>query len=335
LVVVSLALLVSFSVFAQEPEPAEPQTQPKPVQPKEEPEPEEPKEQPRADEGKIVIYLDIKDYVDKKPFKWRMTEFLIAETLKLANPENKEKWKEGQRKQHDWSKFSKKKREKKIEKDYHDLRKRKGVDKLKYTHIKVIQWRPKPKEAKEDKDKDKDKTGDDKGKDEEGGKDKEKDESGEAPHNPGDDEDGEDEDGEGDGEEPDESGEPPHSPEGNGKKPGNGEEKPEKPAPKKKWVDPRETADYLILGEGRFKKGKQTKYFGETVEWQSIGELDIRVVRRIDGKVIARYNKKKLKPVTQGDPRGQGEAHTRCMRVLGKIVASKIAHLPELKKKKK
>lgn len=319
--VLLLAFLVTLNVLAQEPEPAD--TEPEPTKPKEEPKPDEPQEKPEVDDGKIVVYLNIKDYADKKPFKWRMIEFAIAETFRLANPEYKEKWKASQRKRHDWSKFSKAKREAKIEKDYHDLRKRKGVNKLDYSHIKVIQWRPKPKEPVEEKKKE-----GENGKEESG-------EPGEKPHNPGEDEDGEEEEGEENGEEPDESGEEPHIPGDTDKKPAKEDEKPAEPAPRKKWVDPAETADYLILGTTKFVKGKQTKYFGETVEWQSTGEVDIRVVRRIDNKVIAEYNKKSVKPLKQGDPRGQEAAHIRCMRVIGDAVASKIVHLAEFKNKKK
>jgi hypothetical protein len=316
-----LAFLLSLNVFAQEPEPIDPE--PEPVQPKDEQKPGEPEQKPEADDGKIIIYLNIKDYTDKKPFKWRMIEFAIAETFRLANPEYKEKWKESQRKRHDWSKFSKKKMEQKIEKDYKDLRKRKGVDKLDYSHIKVIQWRPKPKEqAKEEK-----KEGEEKK--------KEEDESGETPHTPDKDKAESEEDGEEKEQEPDESGEEPHIPGGGDKKPDKEVKKPVKPAPKKKWVDPAETADFLIQGTTKFTKGKQTKYFGETVEWQSIGEVDIRITRRIDGKVIAEFNKKKIKPLKQGDTRGQEAAHLRCMRELGKIVATKIVHISEFKKKKK
>ncbi len=298
LIAVLALSLVTFTLCAQEPEPPKPA--PEPAPPGDEPKPEPPKEEPKPDGGKVVVYVDVIDYTDGKKYKWRVTEFLIAKTFELANPENKEKWKEQQRKAHDWSKYSKAKREKKIEKDYHNQRKRKGVGKLDLSHIKVIQWRPKPKE----KDKDKKDEGEDKkgeGEEKKGG-----DENGEEPED-----------------KPEEKGDEPP-------KPPKGDEKPEKPAPKKKWVDPKETADYLILGEVKFKKGKKAKYFGNTVAWNSLGDLNIRVIRRVDRKVIKEY-KEKLK---RSHTLGQERAHHQCMQDMGQKVATEIVNLSVFRKKK-
>lgn len=292
IVVLALSLAV-LNLYAQEPGPAGPDPEPAPAGDK----PQPPEEKPKPEEGKIVVYMDAIDSVDGKQYKWRMTEFMIAKTFELADPGNKEKWKEEQRERHDWSKFSKEKREKKIEKDYRDLRKTKGVDKLDFSHIKVLRWRPRPKKPKEDKEK------------------KDEDKAGEDP-------DGGGENGKEEPAEPDESGEKPHEP-------GGEPARPKKPAPKT-WVDPKTTADFLILGEAKFTKGKLAKYFGNTVAWNSHGELHIQVVRRLDLKVIKEF-KEKLK---RSHTLGQERAHQQCMQDIGQKVATAIAKLPEFKKKK-
>ncbi len=305
----TVVLLGCFS-FAQE-EPA-PKPEPEPA-PAEKPQPadEEKKPEEKKDD-KIVIYLEIVDKVDGEPYKWRTTEYMIQRTFELANPEMEEKFKEEWRKRYDWSKYSKDKREKKLEKDYQDLRKQKGVSKLKLDHLKVIRYRPKPKDAEKKKE------------GEDGKKEKENGEAGQ----PGNEE---------PAGKPDEPAKEPEKPAGEGDKPG---EKPagpkEDPKPKlfpeKKWVDPKETADFLILGEARFKKGKKAVYFGETVAWNSIAEYEIRVIRRADGKEIKKI---KTKPEKRSDPNGQDKAHQRCMREIGQQIATQIVNLPVFKEKKK
>jgi len=239
-------------------------------------EPETPEPEPDPDAGKVVVYLDIKDYVDGEVYKYRVVEYMVKRTFDLANPEKEEQFKDEWRKRYDWSKFSKKEKEAKLNKDYKDMRKEKGVQNLKITHLKVIQWRPKPKPKKVVQKEDK------------------KDEP----------------------EEGDEGDEEPA-------------EEPEKPA-KPEWVDPRDTADYIIEGYAKFKKGKVTKYFGESVEWQSVAECDIKVVRRIDMKVVKELKKKDYR---RGDTRGQDVAHNRCMRNLGQEIATAIVKMSEFRKK--
>ena len=302
--------------YAQEepaPEPA-PKPGPTPTDgppPAEEEKPKAQKPEEKKDD-KIVVYLEIVDLVDGKPYKWRTTEYMIQRTFELANPEMKDKFKDEWRKRYDWSKYSEAKREKKLEKDYRDLRKQKGVDKLKLNHLKIIRYRPRPKDAEEKKE--------DKGE----AKEKEDEETEESAD-------------EGPAEKPAEGEKEPEKPVDEGEKQ---EEKPAEPkegdkpkeAPKKKWVDPKETADYLILGEAKFKKGKKAEYFGETVAWNSIAEYEIRVIRRADGKEIKRI---KTKPDKRSDPNGQDKAHQRCMREIGQQIATKIVTLPVFKDKKK
>jgi hypothetical protein len=307
LISILAVVLATAGLYGQDPEIPKPPEQPgqqeqeqpgeKPggEQPGEKPTQEEPQEQPEPDDGKIVVYIDVVDYVDDKRYKWRMTEYLIAKTFELANPENKEKWKEEQRKRDNWAKLPEKEREKKIEKYYKDLRKKKGVGKLDLSHIKVIQWRPKPKDTEEGEKKEE-------GTGEEGGEQQGEEGSG--------DESGEQPEGQGEGDE----------------KPAEGEE----PAPKKKWVDPKETADFIITGEGRFKKGERAIYFGETVAWNSIGELHIRVIQRIGFKVVKEY---KTKPMKRSHTLGQERVHQQCMQDLGQEVATDIVNLSIFRKK--
>lgn len=299
--------------YAQEEPAPGPEPEPQPADDQKKPEPQAQKPEEKKDD-RVVVYIEIVDKVDGEPYKWRSTEYLIECTFELANPEMKEKFKDEWRKRYDWSKYSKDKMEKKLEKDYQDLRKQKGVEKLNLTHLKVIRYRPKPKEADEQK-----KTGDE-----------EKDAEGKDPEQP-----------EGEGDKPEEK---PAEPEGEQDKPAADGEKPgEEPAgqkedpnpkdtPKKKWVDPKETADYLILGEANFKKGNKAIYFGETVAWNSIAEYEIRVIRRADGKELKKI---KTKPDKRSDPNGQDAAHQRCMREIGQKVATEIVNLPVFKEKKK
>lgn len=294
LVVILSVICTALCLYAQEPEPADPAPEPGPAPEK----PEQPEGEPEAQDGKVVVYADIIDYVDGEKYKWRVTEFLVAKTFELADKSNKDKWKEEQRKKHDWSKFSDSQRDKKIEKDYGDLRKKKGVEKLDLGHIKVVQWRPKPKEAEE-------------------GEKKEKPEEGEKEQV-----EGEEKEGSGDSEEEEEQ------PAGETNIPAGGDTPKDKPAPKKKWVDPKETADYLILGEVKFTKGKKAKYFGNTVAWNSLGELHIKVIRRVDFKVIKEY-KEKLK---RSHTLGQERAHQQCMQDLGQEAATSIVNLAVFRK---
>ncbi len=143
-----LAILAAFvltvgpvSVFGQE-GPA------KPPQPKPEPQKEEPE---APDKLATVVYLDVQDKLNGKPYKWRVVEYIIAKTFELANTQNKKNVKDEWRKKYDSSKLSPKQIEKKLEKQYKELRKQKGVDKLDLHHIKLIRWRPK-KKRKKDKD---------------------------------------------------------------------------------------------------------------------------------------------------------------------------------------
>jgi hypothetical protein len=263
-------------------------------------------------DNKVLVYIEIVDKVDGKPYKWRTTEYMIQRTFELANPEIKEKFKEEWRKRYDWSKYSEDKREKKLEKDYKDLRKQKGVSKLKLSHLKIIRYRPKPKDAEPKKEA----TGDKK---EEGAKGEQS---------------GDEEPAEKPAEGEKEQEKPADEDEDKDEEPAEPKEKPKKPKlfPKKKWVDPKETADFLILGEARFKKGKKAEYFGETVAWNSIAEYEIRVIRRADGREIKKF---KTKPEKRSDPNGQEKAHQRCMREIGQQIATKIVNLPVFKEKKK
>lgn len=225
-------------------------------------------------EDKLVVYVNVVDIADGKPYKWRVTEYLIAQTFELANPRNKDKIKDRLRKSYakrkEWKEYSKKKKEKFLEDKYKLLRKEKGVSKLNYTHIKALQYEPEPKPKKGLK-----KTG----------------------------------------------------------KSDNAKGTAEPREPKAAyWVDPRDLADYLILGKVSFKAGKKSIYFGETVACSSIGELEIRVVRRVDGKVIKKFKPPRMKRSYTID--GQDGAHRRCMRELGPSVASKIVKLTIFKKKK-
>jgi len=291
LVIILSVVCASLWLYAQEPEPADPAPEPGPA-----PEnPEQPEGEPEAKDGKVVVYVDIIDYVDGEKYKWRVTEFLVAKTFELADKSNEDKWKEEQKNKHDWSKFSNSERDRKIEKDYRDLRKKKGVDKLDLGHIKVVQWRPKPKEPKE-------------------GEKKDKPEEGAQKEEPG--------NGEGEKEQP--AGET-NIPAG-GDEPK--DEPKDKPAPKKEWVDPKETADYLVMGEVKFAKGKKAKYFGNTVAWNSLGELHVKVIRRVDFKVIKEY-KEKLK---RSHTLGQERAHQQCMQDLGQEMATSIVNLSVFKK---
>jgi hypothetical protein len=297
---------------APEPQPA-PAEKPQPAGEEKKPEPQAQKPEEKKDD-RVVVYIDVVDKVDGEPYKWRSTEYLIQCTFELANPEMKEKFKDEWRKRYDWSKYSKDKMEKKLEKDYQDLRKQKGVDKLNLAHLKVIRYRPKPKEAQEQK-----KAGNGK-----------KDEEGQGPEQP-----------EGESGKPEEK---PAGPAGEKDKPaGEGGKPEENPAvpneeaksklfPEKTWVDPKETADYLILGEANFKKGEKAIYFGETVAWNSIAEYEIRVIRRADGKEIKKI---KTKPDKRSDPNGQDAAHQRCMREIGQKVATEIVNLPVFREKRK
>lgn len=306
-----VALLGCISFAQEEPAPKpEPEPEPAPAE-KLLPADEKKKPEEKKDD-KIVVYIEIIDKVDGEPYKWRTTEYMIQRTFELANPEMEEKFKDEWRKRYDWSKYSKDKREQKLEKDYQDLRKQKGVSKLKLDHLKVIRYRPKPKEAQEKKE----------------GEGEKKKEKGEKSGDSGEDE---------PAGKPDEPAKEPEKPAGEGDKPGDKPAEPnEDPKPKlfpeKKWVDPKETADFLILGEARFKKGKKAVYFGETVAWNSIAEYEIRVIRRADNKEIMKI---KTKPEKRSDPNGQDKAHQRCMREIGQQIATKIVNLPAFKEKKK
>jgi hypothetical protein len=308
----AVALLGCLGYAQEEPAPEpKPADGPPPADEEKKPGPEAPKPEEKKDD-RVVIYIEIVDKVDGEPYKWRTTEYMIQRTFELANPEMKDKFKDEWRKRYDWSKYSKDKMEKKLEQDYQNLRKQKGVGKLKLDHLKVIRYRPRPKDAQPKKE----------------GEGEKKEEEGKEAEKPGD---------EKPAGKPDESGEEQEEPAQEGDEPGEKPAEPkedEKPAeaPKKKWVDPKETADYLILGEANFKKGKKAEYFGETVAWNSIAEYEIRIIRRADGKEIKKI---KTKPEKRSDPNGQEKAHQRCMREIGQQVATKIVNLPAFREKKK